>query len=185
MNIPNFITLIRILLVPGIVTCIAYANNTQQNLKLCAFLLFIVAIITDGLDGYIARRFNLKTQLGTFLDPFADKLLLVSCFVAISLSSAYLIKPPAWIIIIIVFRELVLVCGLLILFFTTNKMTIRPNYFGKITTVLQMIAVIMLLGQWHITEYLWYILAIVTSASGLIYVFRDLKQMNSNGKHLA
>ena len=168
-NLPNLITVIRILLVPLFVILVVY------HYELCALHIFIVAGLSDALDGFIARTWNLKTRVGTYLDPIADKLLLVSSFITLAL----LMKVPLWIMIIIISRDIILgITGLILLnFIDIRSYHIRPSMLGKITTVLQILTVLLvLLGKKGplFTTTLW-ITAFATVASGLHYVYRESK----------
>jgi len=86
MNIPNQLTILRILLVPALIISIIYYSPEKEYLRLVAFSIFVFGCITDAVDGYIARKFNQKTKLGTLLDPLADKLIVLSAFISIYLN---------------------------------------------------------------------------------------------------
>ena len=140
-------------------------------------------MITDALDGLIARRFRMQTELGTFLDPFADKLLLLSSFFAILFSSGLHIKPPLWIVIVIVFRDLFIICGLVIIFLSTKHVQIRPNLLGKMTTTFQMLTIFAVLLQSQYSAFVWYPMVLLTITSGFVYAIREsrlLAQVNGN-----
>src|SRR3990172_11235594 len=133
MNLANWITILRILFVPFFVILLAY------GWKLTALLLFCLAGITDGVDGYIARTRKIKTELGSILDPLADKFLLISSFIMLTVKNPKLI--PLWFTIILISRELLIVVGSVIIQFITNNFKAKPTILGKITTVLQVITV--------------------------------------------
>ena len=143
-----------------------------------ALVLFIFAMITDALDGLIARKFNRQTELGTFLDPFADKLLLISGFVGISFSEMFFDKPPLWIVIVIIFRDLFIICGLMIIYFNVNRIEIRPNIFGKITTFFQMLTILSVLIPLPAAEWIWYATAAFTILSWIIYIQQGFDFLN-------
>jgi len=140
MTFANWLTVGRILLIPIFVICLAYYTPGNEFYRFAAFWIFITASVTDALDGFIARKFNQKTELGALLDPLADKLLLVSGFVAISLSSTFVLKPPVWIVIVIFSREIIITLALIIvnLIGAGKNVSFMPNYLGKVTTVFQM-----------------------------------------------
>ncbi|THB63106.1 MAG: CDP-diacylglycerol--glycerol-3-phosphate 3-phosphatidyltransferase [Desulfovibrio sp.] len=149
MNLPNWLTLSRIAAVPGIVALLYFPGRTTC---LLAMLLFCAASITDFLDGYIARSRNLITDLGKFLDPLADKLLMNSVMIMLcSLSKDSGGEPwiPAWVVIIIVAREFV-VTGIRILA-ADMGVVMAADIFGKLKTVFQIAALIPL-----ITHYPWF-----------------------------
>ncbi len=136
MNLPNKLTILRILLIPIFVFFLMLDNN---SIKIIPLVIFIAASLTDTLDGNIARKFNLITDFGKFMDPLADKLLVSSaliCFVEMNYISA-------WIVIIIIGREF-LISGFRTLAASKN-VTIAANKWGKIKTVFQMILIIVIL----------------------------------------
>jgi cardiolipin synthase len=135
--------------------------------------------LTDGLDGMIARLTNSKTELGAFLDPMADKLLIVTSFVTL----AILAKLPVWLVIIVVSRDIILALGSMVIYFTGNDLAIKPSMLGKMTTFLQFLVVtltLVLVAYGIRLEFLKGILwatAGFTIASGFQYVVRGMKIM--------
>ncbi len=128
MNIPNSLTILRILLIPCYIGLLVYGRFDQ------ALIVLIVAGLTDALDGTIARLTNQHTRLGAVLDPLADKLLLTSGF--ITLSMIHLI--PSWVTILVVSRDLILMLGTAVAHFTDSRVDITPTFLGKGTTLLQL-----------------------------------------------
>lgn len=129
MNIPNMLTTIRFFLIP--IFIILFYSDFTNNL-LFSLIVFVIAGMTDILDGYIARKFELVTELGKLLDPLADKLMLVG--VLICLTSTNLIQP--WILIIIMIKEIVMVIGGIYLYLSHVQVVIPSNKYGKIATVI-------------------------------------------------
>ena len=127
MNLPNFITLLRIAATPVAVWLIV------ENHLIWAFWVFIVAGISDGVDGFIAKRFNMETELGKYLDPIADKVLLVSVYVTLGIEGIL----PNWVVILVVFRDVFIVGGALLFETMTHSLTMQPLMVSKINTVLQ------------------------------------------------
>ena len=179
LSIPNYITLIRIFLVPFFFGFLVYYNGSHLHFRLIAFFIFLVAIATDAIDGAIARNFHKQTELGTFLDPFADKLLLLSGFLGITISGFMNLKPPIWVVIVVVFRDLFIVCGLVIIFLTTGRIRIRPNLFGKLTTFFQMLTIVFVLANWGHAYLIWYAAAVLTITSALSYLAHGIKVLNA------
>jgi len=175
LNVPNFLTLFRIVLIPFFVVLISKHRLTE------GLYVFGAAAVTDSLDGTVARWFDSKTEIGAFLDPFADKLLLVSSFVVLTIEQIF----PAWLLSVIVIRDVVVVFGYLMLtFFTAERMPVRPSYLGKVSTFLQLACVVgALLGFGMNSRALWYGLLYVTVAitglSGLHYMYRGLTWLQS------
>ncbi len=177
MNLANSLTLLRILLVPVFISFIAYYDGANDFFRYAALGVFSFACLTDAVDGYIARVFNQRTELGTLLDPVADKLLLVSAFIGILLQNNFELKPPIWVVIIITSRDAFIILGLLIIFFTTGKISASPNFLGKVTTVFQMSTVFFLLLQSSFVPALWYVTAFLTIISGAVYIVREGKRL--------
>lgn len=179
MNLPNYLTLLRIILVPVFLSYVLYYNDSHRTYRLWAFGFFFFAILTDAVDGLIARRFKLRTQLGTFLDPFADKLLLLSGFVGIACSKSFLIQLPLWINVVIVFRDLLIVSGLVIIFLNTGQINVRPNKLGKVTTFFQMLTISLLLLESRLSHALAWVTVALTILSGITYTVRGIKLLNT------
>jgi cardiolipin synthase len=175
MNLPNLLTIIRILLIPALVNCLVYGYYVY------GLLIFLLAGLTDSLDGIIARTSNQRTILGAYLDPMADKLLLNACFVTL----AVLHLIPSWIAIIVVSRDFILIVGTLILHLTQTRFNIDPTWLGKSTTVVQLLYIILVLA-WItferdmavLTPFL-FLTAVITVLSGLHYIMRGIRLVNT------
>jgi cardiolipin synthase len=126
-NIPNIITLIRILLVPVVVWAIA------SNQMTVAFVTFVVAGVSDAIDGFLAKRFNMTTEIGALLDPVADKALLVSIYVTLGISG----NIPLWLVILVVSRDVMIVGAVIISWLLGNPMPMKPLMVSKLNTVAQ------------------------------------------------
>lgn len=171
MNIPNSLTLLRILLVPVFIGFMTYGAYGV------ALLVLLVAGLTDAIDGLLARRWNQQTRLGGVLDPLADKLLLTSGF--ITLSILHLI--PSWLVILVVSRDVILLLGTAVAHVTGTPIDMTPTFWGKGTTVLQLSYVLLVilltwlgLGLSLLTPLLVATVAF-TLVSGLHYVYRGYK----------
>jgi cardiolipin synthase (CMP-forming) len=136
MNLPNLITIARILLVPFIIWLIISGE------MLAAFVAFLIAGVSDGVDGFLAKRWSQVTPLGAHLDPIADKLLLVSIFVALGVGS----HLPPWLVILVVTRDLLIVGGLMVAWFMDKPMAIKPLTISKVNTFGQILLVGTVLG---------------------------------------
>lgn len=175
-NIANLLTISRLIIIPVFVILVAYSY------KGLAFFFFLAAGITDLLDGIIARVKDIKTPLGTFLDPLADKLLLVSAYFLLSFPQLKLAnRVPLWITIIIIFREIIIVLGAFSVQTVTGKFRIIPSIPGKITTDVQLGTMFLLLlfnyleRTFFIIPWLLYLTAGLTIFSGLHYIYRGTK----------
>jgi cardiolipin synthase (CMP-forming) len=184
MTTANKVTILRILLIPFFVCAVLYYVSTGEEwLRIAGILCFAAASICDGVDGYIARHYNQFSELGTILDPLADKLLLVSGVVVLSFdNSPHLDRMPLWLTITIISRDLVLLIGLAVIHLTVGKVRVRPRILGKVATVLQMASVLWILLKWHSSalQYVALGAAICTAVSGVWYVFDGMKQLSSH-----
>lgn len=168
-NIPNIITVIRILLIP------LFIIYLQRGVFLEALIVFSVMALSDGIDGLLARSFNQRTMLGAYLDPIADKFLLTSAFVCLALYELI----PNWVAVIVISRDIMIVLGIAVLVVIDVKLEIKPLFDSKCTTVIQLFTVfVVLLGQivpWEFIKEYSFILYILTSGmtawSGFHYLY--------------
>lgn len=173
-NTANKLTVFRILLIPFFVILLIYDYITM------ALLVFALASVTDATDGFIARTWNQKTRLGTFLDPMADKALLVSSFVTL----AILRFLPGWLAVITISRDLIIVLGASIVYILTGNLNFFPTLLGKLTTMIQILTIlVVLLGHEFQKMSLWipafvWVSSIVTIASGLQYIYIGMEMLN-------
>src|SRR5690349_5795865 len=150
MTTANKITILRILLIPFFVVQVLYYVKAGHELHLLlAILSFATAAICDGVDGYIARRYNQRSELGAILDPLADKLLLVSGIVVLSFDHhPYLETIPLWLTGTVIGRDMLLLIGLVVIQMVVGKVDVHPRILGKVATVLQMVVVLWILLKW-------------------------------------
>jgi len=137
MNLPNAITIIRILLIP------LFLYKIIQGEMIFATVVYLTAAISDGLDGFIARVWKLQTKLGTFLDPMADKLLITTSFLTLSVLDII----PLWLALAVISRDIIIVSGSLLVYLMKNELTIRPQPIGKVTTFFQFSYILLVLLQ--------------------------------------
>lgn len=139
MNLPNKLTILRVIMIPFFVAALLYDGGANQNMRYVAAALFIIASLTDMLDGKIARKYNLVTNFGKFMDPLADKLLACSALICM----IELRELPAWMVIIIISREFIISGFRLVA--SDNGVVIAASYWGKFKTTFQMIGVVLLI----------------------------------------
>lgn len=139
MNLPNKLTILRVIMIPFFVLALLLENGENQTYRYIAVALFIIASLTDMLDGKIARKYNLVTNFGKFMDPLADKLLVCSALICL----VELKELPAWMVIIIISREFIISGFRLVA--SDNGVVIAASYWGKFKTTFQMIAVVLLI----------------------------------------
>ena len=177
LNIPNALTILRILLIPVIVGFLVYDHFDF------ALVTLLIAALTDALDGSIARMANQKTEFGAYLDPLADKLLLMATFITFSL----LDMVPVWSVIVVVSRDAILLTGTLLALLTDTEINASPSVLGKAATVFQLVYIILVLVFFSyqfdpasLTPLL-YAMSILTVASGLHYILRSVHTISYPG----
>ena len=139
MNLPNKLTILRVIMIPFFVLTLLYDGGENQTLRYVAAAIFIIASLTDMLDGKIARKYNLVTNFGKFMDPLADKLLVCSALICL----VELKELPAWMVIVIISREFIISGFRLVA--SDNGVVIAARYWRKFKTTFQMIAVVLLI----------------------------------------
>jgi len=175
LNLPNFLTLCRLGAIPIFLSFLSRHRYTE------ALYVFAAAAVTDALDGTVARWFDARTEIGAFLDPFADKLMLLSAFVVLTVEE----DLPGWLLSVVAIRDVVIVGGfMMIAFFTSERMPVRPSYVGKLSTFLQLACVTATLLRMGVTlPNYWYALlyltVVVTALSGIHYMYRGLVWLGS------
>lgn len=184
MTTANKITILRILLIPFfIVLTLYYVSSGNELCRIFAILCFAVCAISDGVDGYIARRYNQRSELGAILDPLADKLLLVSGIILLSLNNGdRLPRLPLWLVATVLSRDVLILIGMTVIHLVCGKVTVRPRMLGKIATVLQMVTVIWALLKWQSNwlDELALAAAICTGISGVLYVWDGIRQLSAS-----
>jgi Phosphatidylglycerophosphate synthase len=166
-----------------VVEILYYVRNGEELHRFLAILFFVVAAGCDGVDGYIARRYNQRSELGAILDPLADKMLLVSAIVVLSFDRApYLDSIPLWLTGTIIGRDILLLVGLIVTQVITGKVQVRPRIVGKIATVAQMVVVCWILLKWaEHWLFRWCIVAVAfTGVSGFFYIWDGLRQLGAH-----
>jgi len=187
MTLANKITIARILLIPVfILVTLDYIRNFQKGhpqewKRTLACAIFALAAVSDGVDGYIARRFKQKSELGTFLDPIADKALLLSALVLLSRDHGDAFEQlPLWFAVLVISRDVILVTGALLIHMLAGQIRSRPRIVGKCATFFQMITLGWVLLKIERPSYEWplYAAGFFTLISGVWYIFDGVKQLN-------
>ena len=194
MTTANKITLVRILMIPAFVLmAIYYGESIKRGAPLewqryTAIAIFLVAAASDGLDGYIARRYNQKSALGVILDPIADKGLLLSGIITLSISNWSNVDPqygqfPTWFPVLVISRDAVILIGSAVLHILNGHVRVRPAWTGKVATVLQMTAIAWVMLQFRFIPLI-YVVAVAgffTFVSGVVYVTDGFRQLGAHG----
>ncbi len=167
-HVPNLISLARLIMVPIMVWLIV------ENHMVGAFWVFVAAGVSDAVDGLIAKKFHAESELGAFLDPLADKALLICAYIMLGYQG-YL---PVWLVILVVFRDVLIIGGALLYQVLTNRLSMHPMMISKVNTVAQIILVALALGGLgmgyelgQLIGILVYVVAVTTVASGAVYVW--------------
>ena len=172
-NIPNLLTLLRILLVPVFVILLI------QGQFLKAILVFVLAGLTDALDGFLARVLHQKTDLGLYLDPLADKALIVTSFVTLSVMGLI----PPWLSVLVISRDFIILLGISVMTLMSIPFEIKPAVVSKVTTALQLLTVFVVLVLSYLqgpeqdgrVYFLFWLTGALTVISGLNYIMRGLR----------
>lgn len=175
-TLANKISIVRIILIPFFITSVAYARLD------IALFVFALAVISDGADGFIARALKQQTQLGTILDPIADKLLLMSAYICLSMVSSipqYLRLPP-YVPIIVISRDVIIVIGSIMVYVVKGDIKISPSITGKITTFFQMITIVCILVKFDYSFVMWNVTIVLTVISGLDYIMKGSRLLSEN-----
>ncbi|HEV8475079.1 MAG TPA: CDP-diacylglycerol--glycerol-3-phosphate 3-phosphatidyltransferase [Methylomirabilota bacterium] len=174
MGLANWLTVLRILLIPVFVSLLVYRRPGA------ALVVFMVAALTDLLDGYVARHRGMQSRLGAFLDPMADKLLLMSSFVTLT----WLKALPFWIAAVVISRDMILVVGALVIHMAGGRIHPRPTWAGKAATFFQILTVLAGLGSHFLkaplgVRALMWVAAAFTIISGLQYIVQGMRFLNA------
>jgi cardiolipin synthase (CMP-forming) len=194
MTTANKITVVRILMIPAFVTMAIYygesiqAGTRAEWMRFTAITIFLIAAVSDGLDGYVARHYKQRSALGAILDPIADKGLLLSAIITLSISNWSDIdreygRFPAWFPVLVITRDAVILVGAGVLHLLNGKVRVTPSWTGKVATVLQMAAIAWVMLQLRFLPLLYVVIAagVFTFISGIIYVMDGMRQLQAEG----
>ena len=188
-TVPNMLTVFRMVLIPVFVTLLFYQRFIM------ALAVFVCAGLTDGLDGLLARRFDQRSQLGTVLDPIADKLMMVTAFIVLSMRSIFPqpvpnhLPVPFWVTVTVISRDVFIIVGAAAINIMTGFRGFRPSWLGKLNTTVQIVAIAAIMFAASVPFYTGYYLPTVYATvfvfailSGLHYIFFASKLMNEDRK---
>jgi cardiolipin synthase len=189
LTVPNLLTVFRMVLIPVFVTLLFYRRFSL------ALGVFVLAGLTDGLDGLLARRFKQQSQLGTVLDPIADKLMLVTAFIVLSMRSIFPqplpshLPVPFWVTVAVISRDVFIIVGAAAINIMTGFRGFRPSWLGKLNTTVQIGGIATIMFAASVPHYTGYYLPTVYATvftlavlSGLHYIFFASKLMNEDRK---
>lgn len=170
MNLANKISIGRIILIPFFIAAIVYSRTD------IALIFFASAIISDGIDGFIARTRNQKTKFGTIIDPLADKMLLTSAFICLAIIK----NIPAYVPIIVISRDAIIVLGSVMIHIITGDLKVSPSAVGKVTTFFQMMTIVSVLAQSQYAPVVWNVTIALTVISGIDYIMKGSRLLSEN-----
>jgi len=193
----NRITVVRILLIAPFVILMLHNHDPQYGamFRYIALGLFVVMAVSDGVDGYLARKYKQATRLGAFLDPMGDKMLMASALLLLASKRACVqgFDLPDWVVVLVIGKDLFLLMGFIIVYFTTMEVRVVPAYIGKVATVLQLLLVIGILiapevskvmGQWiWVLRFFWWSAAITATVATLIYIWQGIRYVEQFEQH--
>jgi CDP-diacylglycerol--glycerol-3-phosphate 3-phosphatidyltransferase len=183
-NVPNKLTILRMLLVPIVMVFILYPSLTGNNNLLYGIIptiLFIVTAITDFIDGKIARKYNLITNFGKFMDPVADKFMVIGTLVSITVANEVLRPYMTWVTVIVIFRELAITSIRLIV--AGDGVVVPANWLGKCKTMTQSISIVAFLVEPIIWNH-WYISYVGMAATAVLTLWSGINYINAFWKYI-
>lgn len=185
MNFANKISTFRILSVPFFISTLIYYDPHRDYLRFLALGIFVLAVISDAVDGYIARKTKQISKAGLVLDPLGDKLLLVSSFIFLHIVKDFPkeIYFPLWVTLIVISRDIIILLGAIVIYMVKQDIKVFPTKWGKLTTTFQMLAVIAILLQISFSSCFWWVAVIFTIISGIDYTKRGFKILYAVDNH--
>lgn len=180
----NKITVCRILAVPFFIATVLYYTPQNDYLRLVALGIFSFAVISDAVDGYVARHYRQRTKAGAVLDPVADKLLLMSAFICLYKVGAAIgggVHFPIWLVVGVISRDVTLLSGAAIIRLFHGDFEVEPTVWGKATAFFQIVAVLGILLRLPWVSAVWPPMIILTALSGIDYIRKGIKIINNGG----
>jgi CDP-diacylglycerol--glycerol-3-phosphate 3-phosphatidyltransferase len=182
MNIANRLTIFRTLLVPFYFIFLLYSFPNNQFFVILSFILLLIIAIGDAIDGYLARKLNQVSKLGTFMDPVADKLTISISFIILGVY----MEIPAWLVIIVISKDVLIAIGWFLVYLQGGDITIRPSIFGKMCAFMQFVVIVLhfvfkvITSLVGIQPYIWWITCLLTVIAAAFYVFDGIKRLNGD-----
>ena len=186
MTLPNQITIARILLIPVFVVLAIYYGKTavtghpNESLRMATIGVFLIASLSDGVDGWLARRFHLKSRLGAVLDPLADKGLMLTAIITLSITK-WPYELPVWYPVLVISRDVIILGGCGVLRLLNDHLEVHPSLLGKASTFLQMLTVAVVMLQWSHCDPVVWVSGVVTLLSGIGNVSAGIRQLKDGG----
>jgi CDP-diacylglycerol--glycerol-3-phosphate 3-phosphatidyltransferase len=186
MTFANKVTVVRILAVPFFIATILYYSTERDHFRFVALSIFLFAVISDFVDGYIARTRHQKTRAGTILDPLADKILLISAFICLYKIGVLfeVVRFPIWLVVAVISRDIILILGAMILQIIHGNFDVEPTNWGRAAIFFQILSVMGMLLQldYAFSIYVWWITLFFTIISLIDYTRKGIKILNDGQK---
>ena len=185
LNLANKITIARIIAVPVFIAVMLYSGQGHAEFLWIGLAVYLLAEVSDVVDGHIARHFRQKTRAGSILDPLADKMLFISallCLYHIGRDAGWAVQMPLWLVVAFVARDVILILGALLLQVHFGALEVKPNAWGKLTAFLQALCVVAVFIQLPLALWIWWAALAATVVSGIIYMQEGIKRLN-DGHH--
>jgi len=171
-NFANKVSIFRIISIPFFLSAVLYYSPQRDFLRFIALGIFLLAVVSDFIDGYIARVKKQKTKFGSIVDPLADKLLLISSFLCLYIKND--IYPgvflPLGVVLVIISRDVIILLGAIIIYLMREDLNVKPSAFGKFTTFFQMLTIILFIMRFKFVNVVWVIAVFFTIVSGIDYL---------------
>ena len=186
MNFANKVSIFRVISIPFFLGVVLYYDPQRDALRFVALGIFLLAVVSDFIDGYIARVKKQKTKFGSIVDPLADKLLLITSFIA--LYSKNNLYPglffPLWVVLVVISRDTIILLGAVIIYIMKQDLNVVPSNFGKFTTFFQMMTVVSFLLRLNFVTIIWNVAVFFTILSGIDYVRKGVLTLSAiDGKN--
>ncbi len=177
MNFANKVSIFRILSIPFFVASLIYYLPQRDFLRFVALLIFSLAVISDAIDGLVARLGKQKTKIGAIIDPLADKMLLVSAFICLYFVNNLPqgIRIPLWFVLVVISRDAIILLGAMLILIMKQDLEIVPSSLGKLTTLFQMLTIISVILQFNFSYIIWWLAAVLTLISGFGYMRKGFR----------
>jgi len=173
--------------VPFFIASLVYYSPEKDYLRFVALFIFILAVISDAVDGYVARKSKQTSKAGVVLDPLGDKLLLMSAFISLSMIKEFPLRFPLWVTLVVISRDTIILLGTVVIFIVKQNIDIYPSKWGKLATTFQMLSVIVVLMQVEFAYIFWWTACFFTVVSGVYYIKKGFKTLyavdNSRNTH--
>lgn len=172
---------------PFFIASLVYYSPEKDYLRFVALFIFILAVISDAVDGYVARKSKQTSKAGVVLDPLGDKLLLMSAFISLSMIKEFPLRFPLWVTLVVISRDTIILLGTVVIFIVKQNIDIYPSKWGKLATTFQMLSVIVVLMQVEFAYIFWWTACFFTVVSGVYYIKKGFKTLyavdNSRNTH--